>query len=504
MRRLIYVVFIIILIDGISAIAKHEKIIKKPLNLKPTKGPKSVLDQFREHLSSEDAEFIKQIDNQFKVHGDKLSIKLERENSTKPYNKNTKRTIDDSLGYSYQHNMHDNGYYFSRPIYMHKFTSRDVPTDKGYTNEKATDIEIQQSHSYEIKSENYQYQPSGGQRNYNQQQVYEDAVPVIVLRVPGPSKYALHLQALLQQYLELRAAQFLKVLEEQDRHGQLMRPQHYVQQQEQVAYIPMISITPMYHNSYRYQQQYNQHNTHHGNRQYYQQPMRNENVYRVPAGEQSYYRQPQVHHHQQQQYQKYQAQIYHTQSTQQQSHPATSFVTYVTPATTHEEHHASEPLETSENYPSDKHTHVIFKKKKNRVNNHPQPSITYHQADPIVVPEVPVHYNHQPSQEPEVYHHNQENAVTHEPTYEDHSVVSHPHVVAITERTRPPFNYHVAGPTLAPTPEEVRERHHPKRMAPFTKEQFEKAKRIMDKSKRSRGSTKLERVTEKAEQKASS
>jgi hypothetical protein len=87
-----------LLLNGIAAIAKQEKIIKKPLNLKPTKGPKTILDEFQKHLTPEDAEFIKQIDKQFKAHGDKLSIKLERENSTKSYNKNTKRTIDDSLG----------------------------------------------------------------------------------------------------------------------------------------------------------------------------------------------------------------------------------------------------------------------------------------------------------------------------------------------------------------------------------------------------------------------
>lgn len=450
--------------------------------------------------------------------------------------------------------MHDNGYYFSRPIYMHKFTSNDVSSvDKGY-HEKATDIEIQQSHSYEIKSENYQYQPSENQHNYNQQQqVYEDPVPVIVLRVPGPAKYALHLQALLQQYLELRAAQFLKVLEEQERHGQLNRPQHYASQ-DQVAYIPMVAITPMYqNNAYRYQQQQQaqqqqqqphhyqqstQHSQHGYRQQYYQQPMRHENTYRVavPAGEQSYYRQPQVQHHQPQHYQKYQSNTYHnvqpqisqhsqTQhiQAQPQPHHATSFITYVTPEYVtpspqvhHEEehaqlHHHNEPLQTSENYPSDKHTHVIFKKKKNRVQNHAQPSITYHTPAPIVVPEIPTHYNHQqehqPEEEVEYHHHHehQEHPVTHEPNYDhDDGHSAQPHVITITERTKAPFNYHVAGPTLAPTHGELRERHNPKRMAPFTKEQFEKAKRMMDKSKRSRGSTKLERVIEHSEIKAQS
>lgn len=400
---------------------------------------------------------------------------------------------------------------------MHKFTSHDVPHEKGYTNEKATDIEIQQSHSYEIKTET-QYENQQNNYHQKQKQVYDDPIPVIVLRVPGPSKYALHLQALLQQYLELRAAQFIKVLEEQERHGQLMHPQHYVPQQEQIAYIPMVAINPMYHsNNYRYQQQsQQQYNHHQGHRQFYQQqqqqqqPMRHETVYRVPAGEQSYYRQPSMKHHQQMHhYQKYHSypsmQPHHPPQQQQQSYPVTNLVTFVTPLPeeshhNHHHQHDHEPLQTSENYPSDKHTHVIFKKKKNRGQSHPQPSITYHQSEPIVVADVPTHYNH-PTEHPSHEDSQSYHTVTHEPAYDHyengHSV--HPHVVTITERTKAPFNYHVAGPTLAPTLEELRERHTPKRMAPFTKEQFEKAKRMMDKSKRSRGSTKLERVTEKIE-----
>jgi hypothetical protein len=86
------------MINGLSAIAKQEKIIKKPLGLKPVKNSKTLLDEFKQHLPADDAEFLKQIDKQFKLHGDKLKIKLERENTTKAYNKNAKRTIDDSLG----------------------------------------------------------------------------------------------------------------------------------------------------------------------------------------------------------------------------------------------------------------------------------------------------------------------------------------------------------------------------------------------------------------------
>lgn len=91
---------LILLANNIAAIAKQEKIIKKPLNLKPTKTPAaktSLIDEFR-HLPAEDLEFIKQIDKQFKMHGENITIKVERENITKT-NKNSKRTIDGSLGY---------------------------------------------------------------------------------------------------------------------------------------------------------------------------------------------------------------------------------------------------------------------------------------------------------------------------------------------------------------------------------------------------------------------
>lgn len=95
---LYFQILVLLVANEIAAVAKQEKIIKKPLNLKPVKNSKSVLEEFQQHLAPEDADFIKQIDKQFKDHGDKLKIKFERENSTKPMNKNTKRTIDDSLG----------------------------------------------------------------------------------------------------------------------------------------------------------------------------------------------------------------------------------------------------------------------------------------------------------------------------------------------------------------------------------------------------------------------
>lgn len=384
---------------------------------------------------------------------------------------------------------------------MHQFTAQDVSSDKGEYREKATDIEVQQSHSFEIKDPQYttNYQ-SAGSHNYQQEQVYEDPVPVIVLRIPGPQKYALHLQALLQQYLEIRAAQYIKALEEQERHGHLMHPQHYVAQQHQhMQYVPM--IVPMYNHQYYQQPQQQQQQPDY--QHYYQHQVHHGSSYQIPAGEQSYYnRQPQ-----QQAPQEYQ------QVQQQPQEYPTSYINFVTPTyeqgelhhkTQHHQHHQHQQnedvsLETSENYPSDKHTQVIFKKKKNRAH---RPAATYITSEPIVVPDPPMHhqqeetYQHQPetvhyNHQPEHGSYDQKNGHNEYPAEAE--------IVAVTQRTKSPYNYHVNHPTLAPTHEELHERHNPKRMAPFTKEQFEKARRMtMNKSKRNRGSVRPEKMMVKS------
>lgn len=91
-----------------------------------------------------------------------------------------------------------------------------------------TSVEIQPSHSYEIKeTSNGGYKTLYGDEEQQHTPEYRhphsdveaEPVPVIVLRVPGPAKYASHLQALLQQYLEVRAAQYLQVLQEQEAAG---------------------------------------------------------------------------------------------------------------------------------------------------------------------------------------------------------------------------------------------------------------------------------------------
>lgn len=385
-------------------------------------------------------------------------------------------------------------------------------------HEVATDIEIQQSQSYEIKESDFmsdfQRNKHHQHRQHHSERVYEDPVPVIVLRIPGPQKYAVHLQALLQQYLEMRAAMYIHALEEEERRGNLQHPQHYINQQHQAMqyYHQMMSSVPQHHHMMyqHYQpsappQQQQQHSHHHQpqpqqphimyyhqnqhHQQYPQQYIEVEHVadgyHQIPAGEQSYYHQstaPGVDVTPGPSY------LPPTGHQSQQEHP-TSYINFVTPVYDQSElhhqqqHHPvtedhNDDVHVAENYPSEKHTRVIYKKK-----NHPlvQPGIVYHQPEiqkrPIVVAEP------------------QEDSYNHKDEYHHHHHHQQQISVSSNHRTNPPFNYHVAMSTLSPTIDELHERHHPKRMVSLTKEQFEKARRIVMKSKRSRGSMKQDRPT---------
>lgn len=80
----------------------------------------------------------------------------------------------------------------------------------------------------------------------------EDNTPVIVLKIPGPAKYASHLQSLLQQYLELRAAQYIRAFEEQEAYGysHSSHPVHEPQY-SQPAHSPYFyQMVPVGHNYY--------------------------------------------------------------------------------------------------------------------------------------------------------------------------------------------------------------------------------------------------------------
>jgi len=62
----------------------------------PTKAP--ALTETFGNLPADDLEFIKELDKQFKLHGNKIKIKVERDNSTSSGGKNSKRTIEGDLG----------------------------------------------------------------------------------------------------------------------------------------------------------------------------------------------------------------------------------------------------------------------------------------------------------------------------------------------------------------------------------------------------------------------
>ncbi|XP_067636330.1 GATA zinc finger domain-containing protein 10 [Eurosta solidaginis] len=190
-------------------------------------------------LPADDVEFIKELDKQFQLHGDKIKIKVVRDNSTETEKLTSKRTIDGELGYgSYQS---QNGYVYERPKFMfYPYSQRSIAADvPGYYPPK-TDVSIELSYSYELQPETYvedQHPPKvldvprHPQQSAPQQDEhggYEE--PVIVLRIPGPTKYASHLQTLLQQYLEIRAAQYLRILEEAEKQQQ---QQHYAAQHAQ-------------------------------------------------------------------------------------------------------------------------------------------------------------------------------------------------------------------------------------------------------------------------------
>uniref|UniRef100_A0AAG5CT12 Uncharacterized protein n=1 Tax=Anopheles atroparvus TaxID=41427 RepID=A0AAG5CT12_ANOAO len=244
-----------LLLVSVVLAAGEKKVEKRPTkkahSSKPTKTPKSIVEEFTA-LPPSDVDFIKELDRQFREHGNKIRIKVERSNGTD--GKNIKRTIEGDLGYGHYSNQAETGYHFSKPKYMiYPYSQHDIPPVRSThsTAETVTDIEITPSHSYELKpiEEVYQVYPTQQYSQEQQQHYYhhhqqeqsqhqakqlyqqEDA-PVIVLKIPGPSKYAAHLQALLQQYLEVRAAQLYKELEEHELQQQQQQQQHHHQQQQ--------------------------------------------------------------------------------------------------------------------------------------------------------------------------------------------------------------------------------------------------------------------------------
>lgn len=192
------------------------------------------------------------------------------------------------------------GYDYTPPKFMfYPYSQHDIPATEspdiytGYSpaeyesprettqpQQQVTSVTIEPSYSYELKPQtSYESQPSPVAEQQHvvhpeqpqidlpqpQPQQHESSAPaedaggyqepVIVLRIPGPAKYAAHLQTLLQQYLEIRAAQYLQLLQEAEQRKQQQQHQHqhqqqHLQQEEQLA--PQPYATPEQHEQAHY------------------------------------------------------------------------------------------------------------------------------------------------------------------------------------------------------------------------------------------------------------
>ncbi|XP_016993544.2 transcription factor SPT20 homolog [Drosophila takahashii] len=387
------------------------------------------------NLPADDLEFIKELDKQFKLHGDKIKIKVERDNSTGSGGKNSKRTIEGDLGYGYSHP----GYDYTPPKFMfYPYSQHDIPSgfahpqplpeeqveqeeepqqpavqhhshghshSHNHNHEQVTSVTIEPSYSYELKPQtSYETQPQPQQQHTAPEQPQIDLPqdekeggahgyqePVIVLRIPGPAKYAAHLQTLLQQYLEIRAAQYLSLLQEAEQQQQQQQhvdaPQQYgppeptANYHQEVSYAHQLAPTPAplqyapiddVYQSYKGRQQQQQQQQlqlqhqqqYEPQQQYYAPPME----YQQPT--QFYYAQPQSHLQQQPQlYLIAMAQPEEEQQSQQRHHHQQPiYVPESDPPTgpgaaEHEHEAESEPqhsLPITENNPRPTHTKVIF------------------------------------------------------------------------------------------------------------------------------------------------
>lgn len=264
---------------------------------------------------------------------------------------------------------------------FYPYSQKDIPPDAPgyYLPQHKNGYTIQPSRSFKLKTESYieQQQPGhaveghGGAQAYLpvdphqqthqqyqqpqvqvQQQQHVEEAPLIVLRIPGPSKYAMHLKSLLQQYLEIRAAQYLQVLSamEQSGHhhysgGQELSGNYPHYQQEYQEYpqhlqpqVPYVQVQPQQSGGH-YQQEIAQQPPHIIYR------MKTEYVpAAIEAPDNAY------------------QQLYLINMPQQAAYlPAHSSATNLEADTN--EHYSDEQASTlpvSENYPRDTHTKVIF------------------------------------------------------------------------------------------------------------------------------------------------
>ncbi|XP_037880668.1 nuclear transcription factor Y subunit beta isoform X1 [Glossina fuscipes] len=209
---------------------KKVTVLKKRLIKPSLKKAADITEKFK-NLPEEDLLFIKELDKQFHLHGAKIKFKIEHVNVTD--HKSSKRTIEGDLGYGYS----QHGYDYTPPKFMfYPYSQKDIPPDAPsyYIQDEKNSITIEPSYSYQLKTESFIQSNHAPHIDVpHASNVLDGEDPVIVLRIPGPPKYASHLKTLLQQYLEIRAAQYLHILEETEHRKRLQLQQPQQQQQQQ-------------------------------------------------------------------------------------------------------------------------------------------------------------------------------------------------------------------------------------------------------------------------------
>lgn len=414
--------------------------------------------------------------------------------------------------YGYYNNQNNNGFYFSKPRYqVYPYSQQDIPPTyhgqhghehnqqadlQGYDYSQPqrlhTTVEVQRSHGYEIKPQDNEYrtiyEEDEYQRYMQQQQQYEqgeydhNVSPVIVLRIPGPAKYAAHLQALLQQYLEIRAAQYIQALQEQEARSQ--QYQHYSQpdvssyQQQAQPYPQQVYGSQLFQ---AHQEEVPSHSA---------QSEETEPEQHAPSLQEApivYHDHDDAGHGHEQQYHSHYEQSYQSEHNQHHE-PAdeeNSGYNYERP---------SGHLLTTENFPDSKHTQVIFKSTTQQPIDHHAHHEHQHVADGAAEEEG----DSQSYNSPLVYHQLEQYYGEEEeflPSNGDLQAYGHSHIqstseenyVTITQRPHQTvaYNYH---PTESHEHEEYATTgprvHSAKRQAHFTEDQMKKFSALMNRLKK--------------------
>lgn len=353
------------------------------------------------------------------------------------------------LSYGYQVNQPSQSYFFSKPKWqIYPYSQHDIPPNPNYQTQQYqpqsygyqqyrhtmlqpsqlpnrqyipqrgyTTVQIQPSKAYEIKetmSEYNTYNEPDHQVSQNEQ----NGSPIIVLRIPGPPKYAAHLQALLQQYLEVRAAQYIKLLQEQEHRNQYTfhNPRHINNNDQQYVYGDSQSVEHASQYKHESKIAYNNNMDHSNSQNYNEQELGNN------------------HPHYMKQQQTYESEGESPGYIYVQSEP------HETASSAH--------LSSKENYPSPDHTQVFYPSSHQTIGYHTKESLPKHQNYHPEVNHSPLTYQHQQFE----YVNHQDND---DQEFDQTFVSGSNNYVSITQKTpssatTPPYNYH-AHPTTAAT-----------------------------------------------------